>query len=289
LSKYEHCTTRNVDTFSHRWDFALTTIAFLGYVALLTIYIAKNKAIVMKNYSWIRVFPASILIRFFFRWQVSKELCFMLRSGAKIVLNLLILMLCIFFIFGVVGVTFFKNGLKNASVEDDGIPEYALDYANFDTLGNSFILLTQAFLGEAFHELLTVTRTCWSKTTGEDENWDGNWFIIIFFFLMSVLFNNLFFGLLLNIFSDLYEAQQDGEELNNELVRCTHMPSILDEEQSQSFLVEDLAEKSTMSFRFVNKKARSKASKTEDVSEMVEIAHLESVDLSASTLLSCEI
>jgi len=264
LTKYQNCTKRNVDQFANRWDAVLTTIAFVGLAAMVTL-LAKST---INNYSFIRIFPGCVLIRFFFRWQVSKELCFMLRSGAKIVGSLLILMLTIFFIFGVIGVTLFKGGLANAP--EDFQPEYGLEFANFDTLGNSYIFLTQAFLGEAFHELLAVTRECWQEnSTGNVDNWGGNWFVIIFFFLMSVLFNNLFFGLLLNIFSDLYEAQQDGEELNKDLVRNTSMPSILDDD---SFLVEDLTEPS-MSFKRKKSNSRSsrKQNEMEDKKELTSI------------------
>jgi len=244
LSQYQNCEKRNVDQFSNRFDAALTTIALIGICPMIALMAQST----MNEHSFIRIFPGCVLIRFFFRWQVSKELCFMLRSGAKIVASLLILMLTLFFIFGVVGVTLFKDGLQNIP-EDSGVPEYGIDFANFDNLGNSYIFLTQAFLGEAFHELLAVTRECWiENTTKNKDNWGGNWFVIIFFFLMSVLFNNLFFGLLLNIFSDLYEAQQDGEELNKELVRHTSMPSIFDKDSEDSFLVEDLTEPS-MSFK----------------------------------------
>merc|ERR1712098_285814 len=76
----------------------------------------------------------------------------------------------------------------------------------------------------------------------QNTNYTGVWFIIVFFFLMSVLFNNLFFGLLLNTFSDLYEAQQDGQVLNKELVKSVRNPS-MDEEIDEDEIA------STMSYR----------------------------------------
>merc|ERR1712058_153971 len=143
----------------------------------------------------------------------------------------------------------------------------------------------QAFLGEAFHELMNEVRVAWA-TNGLAElkpgeagwtealkkihktNYAGVWFIIVFFFLMSVLFNNLFFGLLLNTFSDLYEAQQDGQVLNKELIKSVRNPS-MDEEIDE----DDIA--STMSYRsqqYIEKE------NTEDDLKKIELQIIEEED-----------
>lgn len=225
---------------------------------------------VINDYPFMRIFPGLVLIRFFFRWQTSKELCYMLRSGAKIVASLLILMLSIFFMFGVVGVTLFKGGLKNAPKNFE--PGYS-EYANFENLSNAYIFLTQAFLGEAFHELLTVTRACWKENTNGEGEWGGNWFVLIFFFLMSVLFNNLFFGLLLNIFSDLYEAKSSGEQLNKDLVRRSSMPEIEDEE-NESFFLGDLAEP-TITFSAIAKNQEKSDNQRGETLQSLNISQIE--------------
>jgi len=196
-------------------------------------------------------------------WEISRKMCYMLRAAAKVLVSLLVVMLTIFFVFGVIGVTLFKNGatfdMVGGEYEDLNMGNYLYKYANFEDLQNAFVLLTQAFLGEAFHELMNLVRVAWGtnglqRTDFNEQKWEealkkihktnyaGVWFIIVFFFLMSVLFNNLFFGLLLNTFSDLYEAQQDGQVLNKELIKSVRNPS-MDEEIDEDEIA------STMSYR----------------------------------------
>merc|ERR1712098_981186 len=81
-------------------------------------------------------------------------------------------------------------------------------------------------------------------------------------------FNNLFFGLLLNTFSDLYEAQQDGQVLNKELIKSVRNPS-MDEEIDE----DDIA--STMSYRsqqYIEKE------NTEDDLKKIELQIIEEED-----------
>jgi len=261
LTEYQN--RSELDQFGNRCDafFMFVTIAgwfLLIHYSIITETINENQ--------WIRIFPAFCLLRVFMLWQTSKQFCYMLRSGLSTLTSLFVVMLTVFFVFGVIGVTLFKNGLhpnsfegsedgfeanfgENIEDENSGIYDYRVRHANFDTLGKAFILLTQAFLGEAFHELMEGVRVAWENNSHDEENWKGTWFIIVFYFLMSTLFNNLFFGLLLNIFGDLYANLQDGEILSAETVKKTTEPTIVDEVigLSESELAEPLSYRLSMS------------------------------------------
>jgi Ca2+/Na+ antiporter len=202
----------------------------------------------LEDAPWIRAYPALILFRIFMLRDTSMQFAYMLSSGMATLGCLMIIMLCFFFIYGVIGVTLFKGGYQIDAQESDWVK----NHANFDDLPNAFITLTQLFLGEAYHEVMAGIRIAWQHNTDNDHNWTANWFALTFFFVMAVLFNNLFFGLLLNIFGDLYEARQDGRALTKGLIKETCEPEILDEMNEDELSLGDVIYPSDNTVRMMN-------------------------------------
>ena len=129
-----------VEQFGHKSDLVIVTIATIGSIVG---WIVSNDAH-FSNYHYFRVFPCLCLLRTFVLWPLSLRFLFMIKAAFQSLVSLFCVMFCVFFIYGVIGVSLFK-GQKT----DDAI------YTNFETLGDAFITLVQGFVGEAFHELMS--------------------------------------------------------------------------------------------------------------------------------------
>ena len=112
-------------------------------------------------------------------------------------------MFCIFFSFGVVGVTLFKNTTTIDDTHD--YMSTGQGNANFDTLTNAMITLIQGFVGQGFYEIMFATMD------EHDIGWITCLYMVIYYLIMSLLCGNLFFGLLLSIFGTLYNIDHNKE------------------------------------------------------------------------------
>lgn len=108
-------------------------------------------------------------------------------------------MFCIFFSYGVIGVTLFKSTQYALNEKDYMITGQG--NANFDNLGNAMISLIQGFVGEGFYEIMFATMN------ENDTGWVTAFYMVTYYFIMSLLCVNLLFGLLLSIFSSLYSLK----------------------------------------------------------------------------------
>lgn len=226
-----------IQEFGNRLDVIFVTTSLYGLV-----------------YFWITGHPRErfwmtfILFRLLTIWKRALNLTFLTFMAVRPLMNMIVLIFTLFFMFGIIGVTFFKDGMTNAS--EDGYfedkPAWAT-YANFDNLSNAFLFLTNVFHGECLHEIMENTRISWAinGVNKEDHAEDmkdaisdvaesqmtGVWFIILFYFIMSTLFVNLIFGLLFSTFDQLSEILQDdsGGRINQEMVDSLQYKEIDDE------------------------------------------------------------
>lgn len=150
----------------------------------------------------------------------------MIKSAFASLSALFVVMFSVFFTYGTIGVTLFKQ--KTAGFERE--QSYMADRygnANFESLENAMITLVQGFVGEAFHEIMLATKNAdiWDDAhpLGADQPKGDNWaicfYIISYFLMMTLLFGNLFFGLLLSIFGCLYDVHKSGEKLTNHTIK----------------------------------------------------------------------
>ena len=187
-----------VDEFIYRFEFIIVLISMV-----LSVYAWIKFGFYYGKYNYMRIFPMISLLRIFSLWKTSKNILFMIYIGVKSTVPLFVVVFYYFFLFGVIGVTLYKD-----LNWDDGYFKDDTGRANYHNLSNAFICLIQGFLGEAFHELMFAIRD-------KKESWVHCWYIASYVFIMSLLFQNLFFGILLNIFSALNNHVSNGFNLHN--------------------------------------------------------------------------
>ncbi len=201
-----------ISEFANRCDLFIASLCLMGYI----VGIAGNGTTMYFN-----VFSALILLRIFVFWDVSLRFLFMIKSAFSSLSALFVVMFCVFFTYGTVGVSLFKG--KTLKFGDFG-QNYMKDKygnANFDNLANAMITLVQGFVGEAFHEIMLVTKNV--DGSGDPDQRGDDWaicfYVISYFLIMTLLFGNLFFGLLLSIFGCLYDVHKSGEKLTNHTIK----------------------------------------------------------------------
>lgn len=178
------------------------------------------------------------LLRIFIFWDVSLRFLFMIKSAFASLSALFVVMFCVFFSYGTIGVTLFKTKTP-AFAKEQSYMKDRYGNANFESLENAMITLVQGFVGEAFHELMLATKNADVYDEGSGLNVDGsesskgdNWticfYIISYFLIMTLLFGNLFFGLLLSIFGCLYDVHQSGQKLTNHTIKKASSLRLMD-------------------------------------------------------------
>ena len=205
-----------VEQLGNRLDAVIVGTSFVGTILCVSKLGFDDPA--THSWAWLRVFPVLVLLRCFVVWDVSLRFMFMIKAALLSLVSLLVIMFAVFFVYGVIGVSMFGDneaGWNNAVGEDSymfetkGIPR-----GNFMNLGNAMLLLTQAYVGEAFHEIMHAT-----KDSVKSDDWMVCLYMVSYFILMTLLFANLFFGLLLSVFSSLYDIHKSGRRLTTTEIR----------------------------------------------------------------------
>ena len=189
---------------------------------------------------WQNVCCALVLLRIFIFWDVSLRFLFMIKSAFASLSALFVVMFCVFFSYGTIGVTLFKARTPAFAEQQDYMKD-RYGNANFASLENAMITLVQGFVGEAFHELMMATKAAdvydevrRPAEFPKGDNWIICFYIISYFLIMTLLFGNLFFGLLLSIFGCLYDVHQSGQQLTNHTIKKASQLRLIDPDDEDS-------------------------------------------------------
>lgn len=133
-----------VEQFGHKSDAIITAVSLIGTIVG---WIFSRDAH-FTHYHYFRLFPSLCILRVFIVWPLALRFLFMIKAAFQSLLSLFCVMFCVFFVYGVIGVSLFKGKTVDDSRE-------LQDYTDFNTLGQAFVTLVQGFVGEAFHEILS--------------------------------------------------------------------------------------------------------------------------------------
>eukprot|EP00656_Telonema_subtile_P009800 TRINITY_DN1462_c0_g1_i5.p1 TRINITY_DN1462_c0_g1~~TRINITY_DN1462_c0_g1_i5.p1 ORF type:complete len:902 (-),score=302.47 TRINITY_DN1462_c0_g1_i5:287-2992(-) len=84
--------------------------------------------------------------------------------------------------------------------------ELELEYSNFNTMGDSMLLMFQIFVGEGWHSVMQLTV--------EETNKAYVYFFMVYVLIVGILFSNLFIGIIIQTFQ---QAQSDRSTSRGEL------------------------------------------------------------------------
>ena len=145
----------HVEQLAHRIETLIVFISLIG--SLVGMGLSESVNYDVDRYRWMRIFPALCLLRAFVFWKSSLRFLFMIKAALQSLIALFVVMFCVFFTYGVLGVSMFGGINYTSSIQNGDDLDYMLTVngkANFSTLGHAMITLIQGFVGEAFHEIL---------------------------------------------------------------------------------------------------------------------------------------
>jgi hypothetical protein len=169
--------------FANRLD-AIFTITGFACALITSVLFGFNTAGTATNAR--RFFLTFPLLRLLTLSKTSRHLLWCLVLIVPMFLNLLIVLALVYLVFATYGLYMFAGKFDvviYAGVSPPG---------NFDTLRNSVFVLFQLMVGEAWHEVMYAA----IKTNG----WNAAYYFIAFTIIVSLLFTNLFVGVILSVY-----------------------------------------------------------------------------------------
>jgi hypothetical protein len=166
--------------FAHRWD-----VATLAVTAILLAIVFPSAQARSDVYRFTLSIP---LVRIFSLVKRTRKLIFTLYQVLPSFLSLFALLLLTMYIYGIYGMLLFSQ--KFDTILQDRAPD-----AHFDSLGGSMLALFQLFVGTHWQQVMyaSIMATSWSVT----------WYFVTYVVIVTLLFSNLFVGVILAIFESV--------------------------------------------------------------------------------------
>lgn len=231
--KFHRGAVNRYQQLSNRYDLTLLVIWLIGFAAA---FIAAEGRMTFRGDNKTRlplVFSIPILRTFSLVKRVRNLFFTLIQILPKFV-DLFILLLIIFLVYGVVGVGMFSEKFSEL-LQDDAPP------ANFDSLSEALQTLFQMLVGEAWADIMyagiRVTRTFTSA-----------WYFISFICFATLLFVNIFIGLVLQAFSiyldeseeEEKEAEKERKELEERITGLRKPPKLSTRSKSRHVISDSL-------------------------------------------------
>jgi len=176
--------------FAHRCDAIATLVSLILALALL---FGKNGG----HFDDLFRFALSIpTVRILILTRKTRKLFLVLSKIFPSFSALFILLLLVMYVYAVYGIYFFKDKLELA-FQDQAPP------GNFDTLANAFVVLFQLLTAAQWDDVMYPTILATS--------WVTSWYFISFIFVVTLLFTNLFVGVVLSVFARLSDKGDFSE------------------------------------------------------------------------------
>jgi hypothetical protein len=134
------------------------------------------------------------LLRIFYIVTSTRRLVFTLLSLVPNFAAIIVVLMVVFFIYAVIGVWILAG--RYGEVLQDQAPR-----ANFDSVGNGLLTLFQMLVGESWHELMYAAIRA-------RNGFAISYFFISFILVVSLLFTNVFIGVILDAFERVFSKIQ---------------------------------------------------------------------------------
>jgi len=164
--------------FANRWDFCLMVITVLLLIILGGMQTRTDL---------LRFTMSIMLLRAFTLVKSTRSLLYTLVPAMPAFSSLVALLLLVIYIYGIYGMLLFSDKL-------DVILQSRSPSGNFNGLNNAMITLFQIFIGTKWQTIMyaAVLTTSWSSL----------WYFVSFVVLVTLLFSNLFIGVILAVFTN---------------------------------------------------------------------------------------
>lgn len=184
-ASYHDDETALYEMMANRFDF------FVIFIPLAVCVVSRSIAQQVyynDDEEWLRFFLVIPLLRLLSVVKRTRHLVFTLISIIPQFIAILVLLIVVFFIYGVIGVWMLSDEMS--AVLQTGAPE-----GNFDNLSNALLTLFQLLVGEGWHEVMYAA----IRTTS---GFAISWYFISFVIIVTLLFTNVFIGIVLDAFQE---------------------------------------------------------------------------------------
>lgn len=194
-SDFYHEDGSELQMMANRFDLLVTAVSFLAFVI--------SRGIIMRFYfqpdedqlRFVMTFP---LLRFLSSIHRTRSLMFTLLNLIPKFLSIFVLLLIAYFIYAIIGVQLLSD--KFSTVLQDRAPEN-----NFDTLGNAMVSLYVMTLAQNWSDLMYAA----VRVTG---SFAVTWYFVSFLVLVSLVFTNVFIGVVLDAFQSVNQHGEGVDE-----------------------------------------------------------------------------
>eukprot|EP00808_Paulinella_micropora_P031573 g58345.t1 len=180
---------------ANRLDFVFVNISFS---AMVVFYIFLSGADFTGDEDYYRFVLTLPVLRLFGLVKRTRELVFTLVSILPRFASVLALLAVVIFIFAVWGTWLFGN--KFNRILQDNAPA-----GNFDNISSSLLTLFQMLVGEGWHELMYSG----VQVSGQ---FTYSFYFITYVAVVTILFSNMFIGIVLDAFQKTLTEKKDQEE-----------------------------------------------------------------------------
>jgi Ion transport protein/Methyl-accepting chemotaxis protein-like, first PDC sensor domain len=202
--KFHHGSENRYQQTSHRFDTVLLIVCVLGFGVAWSLAEGNISFATDNDKLRFTIVTTLPILRIFHLIRRLRRLFFTLVRILPKFVDLFTLLSVIFLVYGILGVYLFA-GKFNELLQDDAPP------GNFDSLSNALQSLFQMLVGEAWADLMyagiLVTR-----------DFVAAWYFISFICIATLLFVNIFIGLVLESFQ-VYLAEVEAEKLRQKALR----------------------------------------------------------------------
>ena len=163
--------------FTNRFTFFIVIWSIIGSISSFYMNDIEN---------WRKFFTCLPLLKLLVINKASRHLLWCLCLIIPMFINLLVFLFVIYLIFATYGVYFFATKFTILDYSGEAPP------GDFENLKNGMFVLFQLLVGEEWHEVSYAA----IKTNG----WNASYYFISFTIIVSLLFTNLFVGIILSVY-----------------------------------------------------------------------------------------
>ena len=176
--------------YAHRFDLFIVTLSFAAFVIsrlyVSNLWFESNQ----DSVRFVVTFPA---LRIFSTIKRTRTLVFTLLTLLPQIGTVMAVMLVVLFLYGVLGVWFFHDEYE---VLQEDAPA-----GQFNSLSDSLLTLFQLLVGEGWHDVMYASIRA-------KRGFGVGWYFVTFIIIVSLLFVNVFIGIILDAFMSLFRRNR---------------------------------------------------------------------------------
>ncbi|ETO28880.1 cation transporter [Reticulomyxa filosa] len=213
--------------FAHRLDLVIVCVSVTLFILTRTIF---GSNFFLQNYSWVRIPMIFPLLRMFTLIRTTRAAVYTVFKVIPRFSSLLILMLLVFYVYAVFGTALVGNQIEYLTLTSSSFV-----YFGFSSVSQAWLSLFQMLVSEGWNNIM-------NETIIATNNFAWAFYFMSFMFIVTLIFTNLFFGLVLSVVDEIEKERSVSDSDKDLLVP----PSFPGDNSTDSVNVSDLSNQSAL-------------------------------------------